>query len=125
MVFCNPRYRPAKLLFLEHMLIVNNFKVIYLFHIHLLVRALNTFNVNASGRESNKFKIFLFIYLLIIKCFRQGKYMACCLLYRGDVVPKAMKQSIVSLYNFNFFSSKKLSLVALLQLFRMCSKFIV
>ncbi|KAA0190071.1 Tubulin alpha chain [Fasciolopsis buskii] len=36
----------------------------------------------------------------LVKCDpRHGKYMACCLLYRGDVVPKDVSDAIVSIKN--------------------------
>ncbi|KAH1185717.1 hypothetical protein KIL84_018466 [Mauremys mutica] len=34
----------------------------------------------------------------MVKCDpRRGKYMACCLLYRGDVVPKDMNAAIAAI----------------------------
>jgi tubulin alpha len=34
----------------------------------------------------------------MVKCDpRHGKYMACCLLYRGDVVPKDVNQAIATI----------------------------
>ncbi len=32
-------------------------------------------------------------------CFLAGKYMACCLLYRGDVVPKDVNSAIAAIKN--------------------------
>ena len=39
-----------------------------------------------------------YMWLQMVKCDpRHGKYMACCMLYRGDVVPKDVNAAIASI----------------------------
>ena len=41
------------------------------------------------------FSILIFSYILASS--RHGKYMACCMLYRGDVVPKDVNAAIATI----------------------------
>ena len=45
--------------------------------------------------QVGRFYLIIMIVFQMVKCDpRHGKYMACCLLYRGDVVPKDVNSAI-------------------------------
>ena len=53
--------------------------------------------ISVAGKFS-KFNVLLHFQYQMVKCDpRHGKYMACCMLYRGDVVPKDVNAAIATI----------------------------